>query len=143
MALNKILSNIKEFEKQVHQKVFSVSQFVGESFVKNARESITKTIYERKPDREAWELTGNLRSSIGYIATSPEGEVKAFRGEKQEGNNEGEKVAESGKPNEGLIMVAGMNYATYVEARGYDVVSNSVEIAKKDFEKLLKKALKI
>lgn len=75
--------------------------------------------------------TGNLRSSIGYVLFQDGKEVKRnFYGTGQ-GSAEGGKVAESkakSRTGDKLIvgvLVAGMNYAVYVEAMGYDVITGA------------------
>lgn len=141
MAVDKVKDGLDKFLKNVHHKIFRVNQYVGETFINNARASVTKTIYERIPDRKPWELTGNLRNSIGYAASS-EGNVSGKHGEGI-GGVEAKKLAEDGINDDSLVLVAGMNYAQAVESRGYDVISNSANIAKAQHSMLIKKALKV
>ena len=75
--------------------------------------------------------TRNLRGSIGYILYQDGKEVKRdFYGAGQ-GVNEGSRVAENkakAHTRDKLIvgvLVAGMNYAVYVEAMGYDVITGA------------------
>ena len=77
--------------------------------------------------------TGNLRSSVGY-AVIDNGRViskSGFAAVKQgaEGASQGkdflsEIISQHGN-SQVLIVVAGMNYATYVEAKSYDVISGA------------------
>lgn len=83
--------------------------------------------------------TGNLRSSIGYVV-SVDGEIvqmSSFDVVKEGGDG-----AKGGKAYatqlvadfpQGivLIVVAGMNYASYVSAKGYDVLDSSELLADK------------
>jgi hypothetical protein len=133
----------EKFIKQLKTKIFRTLAVVGETFVKDARNSVTQSIYERKPNRKKWELTGNLRSSIGYIATFEGEEKQAFADNKRKGKSKGIEAATESKPDNGLIMVAGMDYAVHVEAKGYDVISNSATKAKDQFDKLIKEVLKV
>lgn len=109
---------IERFQKDVDEKTLLGLQFLGEEFVNNARLS------GNYQDR-----TGNLRSSIGYIILL-DGKIidRNF-----EGNNTGRsqavkvanEVANNYPKGYVLIGVAGMNYAAYVEAKNYDVITGS------------------
>jgi type IV secretory pathway VirB6-like protein len=107
---------------------------VGEQFIADARNNGTYT------DR-----TGNLRSSIGYIIYKDGKPFNdSFPGNKTDGIRTWPQVA-SGQakvPQKGfaLVVVAGMNYALYVEAKNYDVITGSSYDAA---EKLLKQSLAI
>lgn len=77
--------------------------------------------------REFRNRTGNLISSIGYAVTQ-DGSVIEEGGFElthhgHEGQAKGRKLVREVAPSRGvsLIFVAGEHYATYVEARGYDV----------------------
>lgn len=95
--------------------------------------------------------TGNLRSSIGYRIYK-DGEPVTDGGFKSvSGGTEGEEAAKTGLdayamfyeiPVEGwtLVLVAGMNYAKAVEAKGYNVL-HLTEIEMQDKIKELKKKL--
>ena len=80
--------------------------------------------------------TGNLRRSVGYVVAVDGQIYKAgsFSGT-TEGAAEGEAYARSlvSKFPRGivLIVVAGMNYAAYVSARGYNVLDSAEPLAEK------------
>lgn len=110
--------------------------YVGLECVKEAGES------GRYTDR-----SGNLRSSIGYailengkpikkstfnkvIATATDAEIKS--------NELISSLAATYKDGLVLIVVAGMNYAAYVEAKGYNVLNSSETLAKTLVPKMLK-----
>lgn len=135
----------KERLARIEQAIISRLTFVGENFVKNARNN---GAYK--------DQTGNLRSSIGYIVLRngkklredfEEAEVGT---DKKTGLRDGKKLAkEVGKTlNTGyvLICVAGMDYAAALESgnrKGYtvaprDVLTASAIIAKNDLEKAIK-----
>ncbi|MBQ2189076.1 MAG: hypothetical protein II401_11045 [Bacteroidales bacterium] len=125
--------------KRLRQAVIDVLRYVGEQVVNRARN------HEEKA-HDFTDRTGNLRSSIGYIITV-DGQItdkSDFRVVKtgQEGSNEGLSYAQrlaAEMPNGiALIVVAGMSYATYVAARGYDVLDGSQLLA----EQLVKRMLK-
>lgn len=100
----------------------------GERFVNNARSVNTYT------DR-----TGNLRSSIGYVVLKDGKQISGFfPGGKGEGKAQGMRTAaEAAKAHRKgyvLIVVAGMNYAAYVENTGRDVLTNSANKAEQDIK---------
>ena len=128
MAIRDIEREMDRFFEKVKEQLHRVNKATGETFAGNAKR--TNTYRDR---------TANLRNSIGYSAIAPD--------RRQESANVHAKQAISEVENEvvdhGLILVAGMNYAPYVEAKGYDVISNSVETAKVQHKRLLEQMLKI
>lgn len=104
------------------QVIANVFCYVGEKCIIEARNGGTYT-----------DQSGNLRSSIGY-AVLMNGQViqsgcvdKIKNGD--EGVTEGQKYLQSrikkaNKKGVVLIVTAGMNYAEYVEAKGYVVLSS-------------------
>lgn len=96
--------------------------------------------------------TGALLSSTGYQvfvdgvaihsqfdATSGAESEAAARGIKT-----GQTIAEQiGKETKGvaLVVVAGMNYAAYVEARGYNVLTSAEHLAERELPKMLEKLI--
>ncbi len=103
---------------------------VAEQFVANARSVNTYT------DR-----TRNLRGSIGYTLAKDGHEIFG----NYEGTTTGQSVAKrlvisiSQKFPRGfvLVVVAGMEYAVFVEAKGYDVVTGSSLVADSDIKRQL------
>ena len=90
--------------------------------------------------------TGNLRSSIGYVV-AVDGEVvqsSSFEVVKDgaDGSRDGKGYALNLVKQfpEGivLIVVAGMNYASYVSAKGYDVLDSSEVLADRLVPEILK-----
>lgn len=112
---------ISETEKAVMLEL----QYLGEE--------LTRYIKDR-PASESWiDRTGNLRSSIGY-AIFRNGKADTLGGFSQvsqggEGVSEGEeyvKTLSKDKGQYGLAVVAGMNYASYVEMHeGKDVLASA------------------
>lgn len=117
----------RAIEKHIDNEVAKVRRliirnlaYVGESCITVAR---TKGSYT---DR-----TGNLRSSVGYVIVE-DGDIiqmAGFDGKGSIGKKEGRAFAEELARiyNEGivLIIVAGMNYASYVAAKGFDVLDSA------------------
>lgn len=125
------------FEDRAEERIFKLLSAAGEKFVEIARK---KGSYR--------DQTGNLRSSIGYIIAM-DGEIVSENFEtsekgtdKNKGLSEGRQIAEeislSYTGGYVLIGVAGMNYASAVEARGLDVVTTG----NIQCEEYLRKALK-
>ena len=144
-----------EIEEYFDQRVKAIRQaqinnlvYVGEAAVKEARES------GRYKDQ-----TGNLRSSIGYCVLDngkvikessfdvARGVWKDDKGRKHPysgdaGSSEGREflhtlISEHSK-GLALIIVAGMNYAAYVEAKNYNVLDSAEQMAERLLPQLLK-----
>lgn len=123
---------LEERKEQMRQALILRLKRIGEQFIKNARENGT---YK---DR-----TGNLRSSTGYvILVDGEQLFENFIGDKSEGKQKAAEAIETAK--EGfskgiaLIVVAGMEYAAAVEAKGLDVLTASGKIAENSLREAIK-----
>ena len=113
---------------------------LGDECVKVAR--------DRTPEASWIDRTGNLRSSIGYVIAN-NGKVIHYSDFKQvKQGNEGTKVGkdlatEIVNRTVGdyvLVVVAGMNYAEFVEARdNKDVLATPELFAKKELPKMMEK----
>jgi hypothetical protein len=137
---------------EIERQLLVILDYTGVDFTQRAKDRVTETIYERKVfdnkgnvrSRRSWELTGHLKSSIGYFLLNN----GVLVNQKFEGNPEGEKAAKellATIPKSGyqLIVVAGMNYASYVESRGYDVITTSGEAIMVDLKKDVKRFEKL
>lgn len=103
---------------------------VGERVVKYAREHGSYT------DR-----TGNLRNSIGYVVVQfGKVVVSSFTGIEPQIISRGYALSVADGLPKGhktfLVWVAGMEYAKYVEARGYDVIEGSGDWVEATAERL-------
>jgi len=108
-----------------------------EAIVYNLKYVAEQVLNEARSTNSYKDRTGNLRSSLGYViavdgrivSTSSFNTVSGG----SEGSREGRKFAESlvSRFPKGivLIVVAGMNYAKYVSARGYNVLDTSEVLA--------------
>ena len=96
--------------------------------------------------------TGALLSSTGYevfvdgVAIHSQFDVAsgAESNAAETGIKSGQSIAESiGKGTKGiaLVVVAGMNYAAYVEARGYNVLSSAEHLAERELPRMLEKLI--
>ena len=117
------------------EKIIRILRIVGEKCINEAREHGS---YQ--------DQTGNLRSSIGYVVLQDGKPIEkgGFQLTKSGGNGqkEGEtfinKIIYQYPKGFVLVVVAGMKYATYVEARNYNVLSSAELLAEKEVPKLLK-----
>ena len=127
-GVDEVIKNMEAFTKRVDQQIKRVNEYVGETFVADARGIDTYR------DR-----TANLRNANGYMVVSPEGDTENANASAKEAISEvRNEVSE-----QGLILVNGMEYAGAVESRGYDVITNSANKAKRNYMKLMKQALKV
>lgn len=122
-----VAAQVNAFQERLERATIFLLQYLGEDLAKYAKENHTYT-----------DQTGNLTNSIGY-AVVRQGKIVTYGGEIQPGDGakEGLKVAQqmaAKLPNTfSLIIVAGMNYAAYVEAKGYNVILPAQLKAMKDF----------
>lgn len=98
--------------------------------------------------------TGNLRSSMGFIVVKDSQiissggfeNVNGPQGNEGEGVRNGKQYAEELARNAGkgyvLIVVAGMNYAGYVEAKGYDVLTQTGTYLESEVKEMIDRILK-
>lgn len=119
-------------EEQLARKVevlINKLSYIGEGALRIAREQGNYT------DR-----TKNLRNSTGYVIAL-DGQIIAragFRSKNEDGAAFAEELARTTEGKAVLVVCAGMNYATYVSKRGYDVLDSAELEAQALAEKLLK-----
>lgn len=119
---------IDERVERIKKAIIYNLRYIGEACVNAARDSGSYT------DR-----TGNLRSSVGYVIVcdgkimeaSDFDVVKEGGKGAKEGARFAKEVARQFPEGIVLIVVAGMNYAAYVSARGYDVIDSAELLADK------------
>lgn len=130
-----------EFAKRIHKAMITVLQYIGEECVRQARENGNYTDH-----------TGNLRNSIGYVLLS-DGNIISSNFEERvqskvvdkanglgvlEGKNLADKLAKDFTKGYALIVVAGMNYAYYVETLNKDVLDGAERYAMRVVPKMIK-----
>jgi hypothetical protein len=118
-----IMKGIKAQTQEQIDDLFAAFSYVGEACVKEAREQHTYT-----------DQTGNLTSSIGYTIVQDGKILSRSVAQKVKDGDEGVKKGQEyldslaekwGRKGMFLIVSAGMDYAEYVEARGYVVLSSA------------------
>jgi len=129
----------ERFTNRAEEKMLRALIYTGEYFVKIARENGAYT-----------NITGNLRSSIGYVVVR-DGEIVSSDFQNADTGTGGEKGVQNARRlahelalthNKGLVLIglAGMDYAVHVEQiKGKDVISSSEKAAEKMLRGLLKK----
>lgn len=121
-----IKAGIDKEVKRIEQAIIMRFMRLGEECVNNARSLGDYT------DR-----TGNLRSSIGYVVMADGREVKSNFLTVSNGDvgqtasrSLAQELSKRFATGYALIVVAGMDYAFYVEATGHNVLSSSEHLAK-------------
>ncbi len=131
-TMNEFRDEVERRLQAIHQQMVRRLSFLGEQCLTEARSNHTYT-----------DQTGNLTSSMGYVILLDGHRISysGFSGG-QEGANAGEQVLSkvSSKYGKGyaLIVVAGMNYAAHVEARGYNVLTSAEMLAERELPKMLR-----
>ena len=136
----------KEIERQrlkIINEMAELCRYAGEEFVKNARDglSIDSGLF---PKGDYQDRTKHLRNSIGY-AVVVNGTIRYANSPK---NSEGASFLvdqiSSLKKVDGILLigVAGKDYASHVEAMGYNVITSQAEVALVDLNDLLQKYTK-
>jgi len=128
-----------QFKGTAEDKLILICRYVGEKFVKDARKF-------SKAQGGFGDVTGNLRSSIGYFIVK-NGEIvssliysEATGKDRKSGVSVGKQFIESWPKKSGIQLVgfAGMSYASHVESRGLNVISIQKEVALINLKDLLK-----
>lgn len=125
------------FLAQIEKQQIKRLQRLGEMCVTHARNVPAETGFQ--------DQTGNLRSSIGY-AVFVDGVAIHSMYDAVKGGSEGVKKGEalakkvgSQQPGVCLVVTAGMNYATYVESKGRDVITSAEHMAERELPRMLDK----
>ena len=148
MAIKADTQSLKEMQKVLMEPLHILEEELVKSF-SALGEGAVKRI-RMKSKEESWtDRTGNLRSSIGYEVFGHNEKVvnydfpKVLEG--SEGREKGkeliDELSKNYKDGVSLLLVAGMEYAEYVEAKGYDVLAKTSLEAEKLAPKAIKKAL--
>ena len=133
MSKGKISLAVAAFQQRVEQATIYMLKYLGENLVKYAKDKHNYT-----------DQTGNLTNSIGYVVVQNSKPIH-FGGLNQPGDGANAglevamKMAAKAPGSFSLIIVAGMNYAAYVEAKGYNVILPAELKAKTDFPAAINK----
>ncbi len=138
--MSEVQAVIQAEAERVEMLTIRALAYLGEKCVIEAR--------DRSPEESWFDQTGNLRSSVGYVI-SHNGKIVQYSSFQQVKNgSEGSKIGKEfaaeliKKYSTGyaLVVVAGMNYAEYVEAMDNKVVLASAELfARKELPSMMQK----
>ncbi len=129
---------IEHYRDYAQQVIINTFSYVGDSCIREARDNGNYT-----------DQTANLRSSIGYVVVkngeivrkNVVKEVKDGRAATTQGNSTADsylkRLASDHPKGICLIVVAGMNYASYVEGRGKNVLTSAELLAERLVPQLL------
>lgn len=150
--LDEVIKEIESRERRMADALVYAYKYVGERVIAHVRSLPSpnaadfpagRPIPPHKPNYIDW--TANLRNSIGYVIVV-DGQVVDEAGfdiapKGQDGAASGKMLAKSlislYPKGIALIIVAGMHYASYVAAKGYDVIDSAEELADNLAAKLL------
>jgi len=109
--------------KKIENGILSIMQRAGEEFVSDARQGVN--ISGAFPKGDYTDQTANLRNSIGYFILV-DNDLVAESGGGGIGHMAAKRVLNELPAGSGyrLIGVAGMEYASYLESKGYNVISS-------------------
>lgn len=138
---NDVRLYLESFCEDVVKRQIRYLQYLGEMCLTEARNN-----------KGYMMQTGALTSSTGYQVfvdgVAIHSQFDAASGAESEaaarGMKSGQTIAEKvGKETKGvaLVVVAGMNYAAYVEAKGYNVLSSAEHLAERELPRMLEKLI--
>jgi hypothetical protein len=137
---NDINRQIQNAKNQIDERIIGILKYTGEMSIKVARE-----------EGSYRDVTGNLRSSIGYVIYAGGRKVAETFEMANGGTGKGKSaaiatarayasgIAEkwSGDNDYVLVVVAGMNYASSVESRGLNVLVTAEQYAESALPRLI------
>lgn len=128
--------NAADFKSGISLKVERINQALTQILTEVGRDAVI----DGKGTETYTDRTGNLRNSIAYgvARNGVQAGDQITQVTVGDGTNAGAALVESvieqkKESTHVLAIVAGMNYAPYVEARGFDVLTSAIEIAKAKF----------
>lgn len=116
-------SSMKDVQRQadrIDQKIINAFIYAAETFIVNARSQMQDHAMGTYLDQ-----TTNLRNSIGYFIFH-NGRLVHEKNEIVTNKSKVEEIVKS--TGFQLILIAGMNYASYVESKGYNVISYQADL---------------
>lgn len=130
--LNEIHETLMKEAERVEKLTIRTLSYLGEQCVSRVR--------DRDGDKSWYDQSGNLRSSVGYVIAhnvsivqySDFNQVKQGSEGSKAGKDLAEELVKRYSNDYVLVVVAGMNYAEYVEAMDNKDVLASTELWAKD-----------
>lgn len=145
----RMTTKLSEVHDMLMREAERVERLTIRALSKLGEQCVTK-IRDRAGDKSWYDQTGNLRSSVGYVIAHNKNIIQysAFNQVKQgsegvkTGKDLAEELAKKYSNNYVLIVVAGMNYAEFVEAMDNKDVIASTELWAKEQVPLMLEKLK-
>lgn len=142
-------TKLSEVHDMLMREAERVERLTIRALSKLGEQCVTK-IRDRTGDKSWYDQTGNLRSSVGYVIAhnkniiqySTFNQVKQGSEGVKTGKDLAEELAKRYSNNYVLIVVAGMNYAEFVEAMDNKDVLASTELWAKEQVPLMLEKLK-
>lgn len=139
--LIKLVTPLSEIEAYIDKAAENARNVIIDTLCEVGSRCVT----EARDNGSYMDQTGNLRSSIGYVVVVDGQIVRKNVVDLVKNGTEGTKEAEAflerlaSEHSSGicLIVVAGMNYASYVEGRGYNVLTSAELLAERLVPQLL------
>lgn len=142
--------------KQVEMELARRSRSIEAAIIRRLQFLGEKCLIECRTNKSYQDQTGNLTSSMGYVVVANGMIVQSHgfnQGVQSLSGNSGTAVGKSGmatgqalakevaqefRTGYALIVVAGMNYAAAVEAKGYNVLTSAELLAEKEMPRMMK-----
>ena len=145
----RMTTKLSEVHDMLMREAERVERLTIRALSKLGEQCVTK-IRDRAGDKSWYDQTGNLRSSVGYVIAhnkniiqySTFNQVKQGSEGVKTGKDLAEELAKRYSNNYVLIVVAGMNYAEFVEATDNKDVLASTELWAKEQVPLMLEKLK-
>ena len=145
----RMTTKLSEVHDMLMREAERVERLTIRALSKLGEQCVTK-IRDRAGDKSWYDQTGNLRSSVGYVIAHNKNIIQysSFNQLKQgsegvkTGKDLAEELAKKYSNNYVLIVVAGMNYAEFVEAMDNKDVIASTELWVKEQVPLMLEKLK-
>lgn len=145
----RMTTKLSEVHDMLMREAERVERLTIRALSKLGEQCVTK-IRDRAGDKSWYDQTGNLRSSVGYVIAhnkniiqySTFNQVKQGSEGVKTGKDLAEELAKKYSNNYVLIVVAGMNYAEFVEAMDNKDVIASTELWVKEQVPLMLEKLK-
>ena len=142
-------TKLSEVHDTLMREAERVERLTIRALSKLGEQCVTK-IRDRAGDKSWYDQTGNLRSSVGYVIAhnkniiqySTFNQVKQGSEGVKTGKDLAKELAKRYSNNYVLIVVAGMNYAEFVEARNNKDVLASTELWAREQVPLMLEKLK-
>lgn len=145
----RMTTKLSEVHDMLMREAERVERLTIRALSKLGEQCVTK-IRDRAGDKSWYDQTGNLRSSVGYVIAhnkniiqySTFNQVKQGSEGVKTGKDLAKELAKTYSNNYVLIVVAGMNYAEFVEAMDNKDVLSSTELWVKEQVPLMLEKLK-